>query len=115
MSFQFIKIFRIATWGDCFQDFNKNHFLPHFIRIVKLLWNFGTVILLLWAFHEKPKHIIAFFFFSMQGAIEGRERGGKEFVNWILCLSRNLNTEFSLDFFLCNYSLQLFSSFFTGM
>ena len=63
MPFQFIKIFRIATWGDCFQDFNKNHFLPHFIRIVKLLWNFGTVILLLWAFHEKPKHIIAFFFF----------------------------------------------------
>lgn len=48
----------------------------------------------------------------MQGAIDGRERGGTEFVNWICCLSRNLNTEFSLDFFLCNCSLQLFSSFF---
>lgn len=39
--------------------------------IVKLLWNFGIMILLLYAFHEKPKLEKKNFFFNL-GAVEGR-------------------------------------------
>lgn len=50
--------------------------------LVKLLWNLGTLILLVNVFHEKPKSKYFFLFFNMRGC--GRGSGEKAFVTRIV-------------------------------
>lgn len=101
-----------TNMGWLFSRPQQNHFLPRLIMIVKLLRNFGTVILLLCAFHEKPKSNCLFLLLLIQGAVDGRETGGKvsrlhvflvkKFKDWVI--------SGFFFFFLYNCNLQLFFS-----
>lgn len=73
----FIKITPHSRVGRLFLRPCPNHFLPPFFMLVKLLWNLGTLILLVNVFHEKPKSKY-FSFFNMKGC--GRGSGEKAFV-----------------------------------
>jgi hypothetical protein len=99
--------------------------------VVKLLWNLGTLILLVNVFHEKPKSKYFLFCFvsNMKGC--GGENGEKEFVTiffplypkvflgfeFFVCLFVCLFVLFFcfiLFLFLCNCPLESFAASFTG-
>lgn len=78
--------------------------------LVKLLWNLGTLILLVNVFHEKPKSKY-FSFFNMKGC--GRGSGEKAFVTRFVVAVAFLCPEvlgrgvgFVLFCFLCNCPLE---------
>lgn len=83
--------------------------------LVKLLWNLGTLILLVNVFHEKPKS--KYFFFYMRGCGRGsREKAVvAHFVVAVafLCPKVLGGVGFVLFCFICNSPVECFASSFT--